>query len=219
MKCPHCSIAFHSSPSYVFIGEDVQGKWYVSHDLCPTCVKMIARLVRARGTSADGKGKILKLLSEEVSYLVRPKAAARPACPSEVPSSQAEDYNEACLVLQDSPKASAALGRRCLQNLLRSAANVKPGDLSGEIDQVLPNLPSYLAEAIDAIRHNGNFAAHPLKSQQTGMIVPVEPGEAEWSLDVLEQLFDFYYVQPAVLDKKRDEMNKKLQDAGKPPMK
>jgi hypothetical protein len=52
-----------------------------------------------------------------------------------------------------------------------------------------------------------------------GEILPVEPGEAEWSLDVLEQLFDFYYVQPALTAKKRDEMNKKLQEAGKPPMK
>ena len=151
--------------------------------------------------------------------LVRPKGTLRPPCPTDVPVEIAADYKEACLVLQDSPKASAALSRRCLQNLLRAAAGVKAGELSSEIDQVIPKLPSYLAEAIDAIRHTGNFAAHPLKSQQTGMIVPVEPGEAEWSLDVLEQLFDFYYVQPAVLAKKREEMNKKLQEAGKPPMK
>ena len=52
-----------------------------------------------------------------------------------------EDYKEACLVLSDSPKASAALSRRCLQNLLRGAAGVKPGDLSIEIQQV------YTAEA------------------------------------------------------------------------
>ena len=36
---------------------------------------------------------------------------------------------EACLVLPDSPKASVALSRRCLQHILREAAKVKHGDL------------------------------------------------------------------------------------------
>ncbi len=72
---------------------------------------------------------------------------------------------------------------------------------------------------LDAVRNIGNFAAHPLKSQSTGEIVEVEPGEAEWNLEVLEMLFDFYYVQPAHAQKRRDELKKKLADAGKPPMK
>jgi len=58
-----------------------------------------------------------------------------------------------------------------------------------------------------------------MKSQGTGQIVPVEPAEAEWNLDVLEALFDFYYVQPAVVAKKRAALDAKLKDAGKKPMK
>lgn len=42
-----------------------------------------------------------------------------------------------------------------------------------------------------------------MKSQKTGQIVDVEPGEAEWTLDVLDALFDFYLVQPAILSEKR----------------
>jgi hypothetical protein len=105
--------------------------------------------------------------------------------------------------------------------MLREVAKVKHSDLSKEIDEVLNSrsLPSHLAEAIDAIRNIGNFAAHPIKSTNTGEIVDVEPGEAEWLLDVLEGLFDFYFVQPAVLQKKRDALNKKLAEAGKPVMK
>lgn len=125
------------------------------------------------------------------------------------------DYQEACLVLADSPKASAALSRRCLQHLLRDHFKVKNGNLYDEIGQILPSLPSYLAEALDAVRAIGNFAAHPLKSTNSGEVVDVEPGEAEWSLDVLESLFDFCFVQPAVMQKKRDAINLKLDDAGK----
>ena len=80
-------------------------------------------------------------------------------------------------------------------------------------------MPSHLTESIDAIRNIGNFAAHPQKNTSTGEIVEVEFGEAEWILDVLESLFDFYFVQPAILKAKKDALNKKLADVGKPPMK
>lgn len=153
--------------------------------------------------------------------MVWPKGTARASVPSEVPADIVEDYREACLVLGDSPKASAALSRRCLQILLRGAAGVIQGDLSSEIQQVIDGgkLPTWIAENIDTIRNIGNFAAHPNKSTSTGEIVPVEPGEAEWNLDVLESLFDFYFVQPAHAKAKRDALNKKLADAGKPPLK
>ena len=132
-----------------------------------------------------------------------------------------EDYKEACLVFPDSAKASASLSRRCLQNILREKAEVKPSNLSDEIQEVLDSntLPSYMAESIDSIRNIGNFAAHPIKSKNTGEIVPVEPGEAEWNLEVIEQLFDFYFVQPKKAAVKKEMLNNKLKDAGKPPMK
>jgi hypothetical protein len=66
---------------------------------------------------------------------------------------------------------------------------------------------------IDAIRHVGNFAAHPIKSTNSPEIIDVEPGEAEWLLDVLVQLFDHYFVGPAEAKKKRDVLNAKLADA------
>jgi hypothetical protein len=152
---------------------------------------------------------------------VYPKGASRPSSPKEVPDEFAEDYNEACLVLADSPKASAALSRRCSQHVLREKAQVKQGNLANEIQQVLDQgtLPPYIADVLDAVRNIGNFAAHPIKSQNTGEVLPVEPGEADWNLDVLESLFDFYFVQPAKVQQKKNALNKKLGDAGKPQMK
>jgi hypothetical protein len=49
--------------------------------------------------------------------------------------------------------------------------------------------------------------------------LPVEPTEAEWNLDVLEALFDFYFVQPDVVRKKRAALDLKLKEVGKKPMK
>lgn len=150
--------------------------------------------------------------------IVYPIGSSRPLCPSEVPIGISQDYTEACLVEPYSKKASAALSRRCLQNMLRDKG-IKKSDLSKEIDEAMKTLPSHLAESIDAIRLIGNFAAHPLKSASTGEIVDVEDEEAEWALDVLEDLFDFYYVQPAAIQRKREAMNRKLVDLGKPPIK
>ena len=81
------------------------------------------------------------------------------------------------------------------------------------------DVPSHLSEAIDAVRNIGNFAAHPLKDTQTGAIADVEPGEAEWLLDVLESLFEFVFVQPKRLALKKKQLNDKLAKLGKPKMK
>ena len=130
------------------------------------------------------------------------------------------EFQEAVAVLADSSAASAALSRRCLQRLLRESGDVEEGNLSVEIDQVLArgDLPSALSEALDAVREIGNFASHPMKSQVSGEILPVEPGEAEWNLDVLESLFDFYFVQPAKMAARKAALNQKLKEAGRKPV-
>lgn len=153
--------------------------------------------------------------------MIRPTGISRAPLSSDVPDQYAQDYKHACLVLSESPEASAALSRRCLQNILREIAKARPSNLSGEIDEILNSkqLPSYLADAIDAIRGRGNFATHPMKSTNMGEIVEVEEGEAERLLDVLEGLFDFYFVQPSILQKERSLIDKTLQDAEKHPLK
>jgi Domain of unknown function (DUF4145) len=75
-----------------------------------------------------------------------------------------------------------------------------------------------LGDNLDAVRHIGNFAAHPTKSVNTGEIIDVEPGEAEWNLDVVEALMDVLYVQPAKLALKKAALNAKLTEPGKKPI-
>lgn len=125
------------------------------------------------------------------------------------------------MVLPDSPKASAALSRRCLQNVLRENLGIKKHDLSQEIDEVLKQriLPPSVAADLDAVRAAGNFAAHPIKSAATGEITDVEPGEAEWLLDVLEAMFEVLFVEPKKSAARREALNQKLAAAGKPLLK
>ncbi len=211
-KCPSCSDSFRWVPAGTQdVGRDSTGRMLrVEAAPCPTCdnwsLQLIARTLYSQtGVDSD-------------PVLIWPRATNRSSCPPEVPADICGDYREACLVLADSPKASAALSRRCLQQILRDGAKVEPGDLIKEIKQVVDSkrLPTTISHNLDVVRHIGNFAAHPTKSQSTGEIIDVELGEAEWNLDVIEALMDVYYVQPIRLNEKRAALNEKLAEAGKP---
>jgi uncharacterized protein DUF4145 len=141
-----------------------------------------------------------------------------------VPPEIAADYNEAASVLHLSPKASAALSRRCLQVVLQHAGYTQK-DLAKQIDAVLAeqdaskNLPSSLRIIVDAVRNFGNFAAHKITDQTTLQLIDVEPAEAEYCLDVLDAVFDHYYVKPVHAQTIRDALNEKLAAANKPAVK
>jgi hypothetical protein len=159
-------------------------------------------------------GSIGKLIC---STLIRPKVSNQPPLPDEVPQEFSMDYLEACLVLADSPKASAALNRRCLQNIIQNKLVVKGQNLFEEIKTVIEtkHLPTEITETLEPIRHTGNFAAHPKKNINTGEIINVEPQEAEWNLEVIEMLFDHLFVQPERRKKRMEALGLKISDASK----
>lgn len=222
--CPHCRAAYHSDEApYRPLGIDKHGALAAIVLHCPACDQLIVFIARGEPIyGADAKTFVeFKAGTFEIVERAVPRTGARPQPPSLVAAAIARDYAEACIVLEASAKASAALSRRCLQHLLSEAAKTKGRDLADQIQEVLDarSLPSHLADSLDAVRVIGNFAAHPSKSKATGEIVDVEPGEAEWTLDTLDGLFDFYYVQPQRMQERRAALNKKLADAGKPPLK
>jgi hypothetical protein len=66
---------------------------------------------------------------------------------------------------------------------------------------------------VDVIRNLGNLVT----DETTFQIIDVEPGEAEWCLDILE--VDHYHVRPAIVAARRADLNAQLAAAGKPPSK
>jgi len=108
-----------------------------------------------------------------------------------------------------------------MTDMYDDAPELKRGQkkLPDAIQKAIPRLPQHLAVILDAVRNIGNFATHPLKNTNSGEIIDVEPEEAEWNLEVLESLFDFFYVQPAISEARKTKLNEKLATAGKPPMK
>ncbi len=216
LKCPHCAIAIHFNPS-----EDLFHKyessisltnWTVKKDCCPSCGKLIIQL---REEFINKENSQTNICFDEIIY---PKAYYREPLSSDVPTNYSQDYQEACRVISVSPKASAALSRRCLQNLLREKANIQnQSNLHGEIEEVIKSnqLPNYLADGLHDLRKIGNLAAHPTKNTITGEILEVEIGEAECLLDTLEGLFDFYFVLPAKTLRNKEILKDKLEKKSK----
>lgn len=227
MICPKCNLGIRfeiSSSSPVYNEEHPSIKQYgydIAHGFCPECNQFIVLLRSGRYWSHDfndeGARKLTEILSQQVIF---PRTALK-KIEAEVPDGYRMEFQEAYSVLQVSPRASAAMSRRLLQTILREKFGIKKRNLADEIDEFLsiPGIPSYLSQEVDAIRNVGNFASHPIKNTQTGEIVEVEPGEAEWLIDVLDALFDFAFIQPARMEKRRNQLNEKLASAGKPQMK
>lgn len=228
--CPHCNVVVYFSESTIGHGGKSHGvmdplmfrtmsdfKLEVCSAGCPNCGQPVIQALRL--IWPGGLNTPTKL--QHLNQLLWPDSSNR-VVPPEVEQDSpnlANDFREAASVFPKSKKASAALSRRCLQFILNNKGGTKASDLSKQIDEVLEQLPSELAQNVDAIRNIGNFAAHPKKSTHSGEIVDVEDEEAEWLLDVLEQLLDYYYVAPIRAAEKRDALNTKLKDIGKPPLK
>ena len=214
MKCPHCAVHFHDNwvDAWLHYGRNVTD-WRYRMAYCPGCKQGTIELApHTRDDEAPNWRQ------------VHPIGSNRGPVPAEVPKAIARDYTEACQVLPLSPKASAALSRRCLQSMLH-ANGYQAKDLAKEIDQLLAEkdplkaLPRSVRETVDAIRNFGNFSAHPIDDKTSLQIIEVEPHEAEWCLEVLEDLFEHFYVGPAAAAAKKAALNAKLNAAGRQPSK
>lgn len=219
MICPHCNVAIHDNFSVAVLGrcgsaeEHFPQHWYAHKQECPSCREPIIRLECCIHVGEEQ-------ITIEDFIAVPKQIKSRPPAPVAVPTSIATDYNEAILVLDLSAQASAALSRRCLQHVLENTGLSKNSNLNRAIEEAMnKDLPSHIKENLDAVRAIGNFAAHTQKSVRTGEIIPVEPHEAEWNLEVLDMLFDFCYVQPAKNVARRAALDAKLAEADKPSLK
>jgi uncharacterized protein DUF4145 len=218
MKCPHCTTAIHEAWTDNTILNFHGGTlWRVRLTTCPECYKDILQL----GLANRGAGN---LYPPSTWTLIHPEGSNRGPLSTDVPAPIAADYNEAAIVLPLSPKASAALSRRCLQAVLRQAG-YNERDLAKQIDAALAEtdgrkaLPTGVHSTLDAIRNFGSFSAHPITDVTTLQVIDVEDHEAEYCLDVLDALFDHYYVRPAEAKRRRALLDAKLSAAGKPPSK
>ncbi|HEX9022139.1 MAG TPA: hypothetical protein VF903_12865 [Nitrospirota bacterium] len=134
------------------------------------------------------------------TWALVPPSRAR-AFPAVFPPHILEDYREACLLAELSPKASAALSRRCLSGMLRDFWRVQPGSLSDEFRQIKGAADPLTWEAIESVRKSGTIGAR--MESEGAEILEAEPGEARLLIELIETLIQDWYVG-------REERRKRL---------
>ncbi len=126
-------------------------------------------------------------------WSLRPQASVK-VFPDYIPRPILQDYREACLIRDLSPKASATLSRRCLQGMIRDSWGVTKSRLVDEIDTLRDKVDVVSWNAIDAVRNLGNIGAH--MERDINVVVDVDPNEAALLIDLIETLLTEWYVNP-----------------------
>jgi hypothetical protein len=206
--CPHCERAVTISDSRRTVDwhtlriENSAGRRTLvsTFIVCPNPECRKFTLTAGLNVSANVQGE--ERLQNRVEFwnLIPPSNAK--TFPAYIPGAILEDYREACLIRDLSPKASATLSRRCLQGILRDFWTVKPGRLIEEIGQIKERVDPLAWNAIEAVRKIGNIGAHMEKD--INVIVDVDPGEAELLIGLVETLLTEWYIA-------REERRKRME--------
>ena len=127
-----------------------------------------------------------------LKWQLKPQSSAK-TFPPYIPAPILQDYCEACLIRDLSPKASATLARRCLQGMIRDFWGISKPRLIDEINELQGKVDGTTWKAIDAVRSIGNIGAHMEKD--INVIVDVDPEEATLLLGLIEVLLEEWYIR------------------------
>jgi hypothetical protein len=125
------------------------------------------------------------------TWKLRPQASVK-VFPDYIPEPVLQDYQEACLIRDLSPKASATLSRRCLQGMIRDFWEIRKDKLSQEIDALKDRVDGDTWNAIDGLRQIGNIGAHMEKD--INLVLDVDPDEASLLIGLIETLLEDWYI-------------------------
>lgn len=146
---------------------------------CPSCGKTSVQ-IDGVGEEFDGFHMRIIPFSESKHF------------PEYIPKAILEDYEEACAIIDASPKAAATLARRCLQGMIRDFWEIKEKNLNAEITALKNKIPASQWKAIDALRKIGNIGAHMEKD--VDLIIDIDHGEAQKLIKLIEHLLEQWYV-------------------------
>ncbi|MFT7005454.1 MAG: hypothetical protein ACJAWW_002829 [Sulfurimonas sp.] len=109
-----------------------------------------------------------------------------------IPEQILNDYNEACEIKDLSPKTSATLAIKCLQEMIRDFWKVNKGVLINEIEEIKDRIDPLTWSAINSVRKTGNIDTYMKKD--VNKIIDVEQREAELLVNLIGTLLDVWYI-------------------------
>jgi Domain of unknown function (DUF4145) len=149
-------------------------------------------------------------------WIALPKRKGIPAIDVLVTGPMRRDYLEAFTILDDSPRMSSVLSRRILADLLKKYAAATQFGLAARIDAFVKDTkhPSRLRDNLHYLREIANFSAHTQTTVEEE-VIEVTPEEAQWTLKIVADLFDYFIVAPKRDEVLRTSFDKKLEAAGR----
>jgi transposase len=206
--CPHCSKPqivtdnnYHLNDFNIMVGQcdlgDVGTRNTAIACLNDRCRKLTLDVTLKERRIKEGNWALGKTINH---WRLIPESTAKPQ-PDYIPEPLRLDYLESCRIRELSPKASATLARRCLQGMIRNFTGIAKATLDQEIKELKTRVESGTApqgvtiesvEAIDHVRTIGNIGAHMEKD--VNLVVDIEPDEAQVLIELIEMLFDEWYV-------------------------
>ena len=200
-SCPYCNRdttitdSNYSSRIHYFDIENKGGLLGLSTIVvsCPNekCREYVINGSLYKGKYNEYNSKPMTVDHPILTWSMKPSSSSK-QFPKYIPQPIILDYEEACLIRDLSPKASATLSRRCLQGIIRDFWNVKKGRLVDEINEIKKQIDPVTWEAIDAVRSIGNIGAHMEKD--INLIIDVDPNEAQLLIGLIEILIKDWYI-------------------------
>ena len=150
--------------------------------------------------------------NKHYSWQLLPESTAKPQ-PDYIPQPIVENYHQACRIRDLSANASAAMSRRCLQGMIRDFCGIAFPTLAKEINKLRAQVDEGKGpqgvnhdtmDAIDHVRSIGNIGAHMEKD--INLILDVEPAEAQALIDLIELLFEEWYVAQHIRKAKLEKL-------------
>jgi Domain of unknown function (DUF4145) len=196
------------------------------------CRQVIVLVTRSQTRAAPGSNR--HGVDDMQTWFAVPKIKHPPNLDPLVTNPLRKDYIEAHTILDDSPRMSSVLSRRILADLLKQYASLDQFNLEAPIDAFVNDTkhPRRIRENLHYLREMGNFGAHTQEQVASTavtavapqpapdpVIIEVDKSEAEWSLKVVADLFDYFIVAPAKDAELRKAFDKKIEDANRKPIK
>ena len=215
-KCPHCSnfvtITSENCRRQVNEGfprsKDEKHYFISTFILCPnpSCgqISLLASLNfwKNNGYDEPPLGKAHK----EWQLIPEPRPRT---WPDNVPVAVRQDYSQAVLICELSPKASATLSRRCLQGIIRDVYKVNENSLYKEIVKIKDKIDKDTYEIIEMIRKAGNIGTHTEKD--ISIIIDIDPGDARILIQLIETLIQKLYIDDPEYKQKIENLKIKVE--------
>jgi hypothetical protein len=155
------------------------------------------------------------------TWIIHPRHHSRPLDPlvPEASPALAGDYAEAVAVLDMSHRMSAVLARSILADLLEAYAKLDDFRLVDRVDKFIENTahPYDVRDQLHYLREIADLSAHTKKDQSSDQLQRIEitREEADWTLSIVERLFDYFIVSPGKADRLKKGIDEKLEKAGR----